>query len=132
VGVVVAKRDARILITGYNGAPAGMVHCSHECTCKTAYILPDQDVWPGQHLGSCKMVQPCLISVHGEANAVAYAAKHGVGLQDSQLFTTVSPCSNCAMLIINAGIYRVVYDFAHRDMSGVNLLLSAGVEVVKY
>lgn len=132
VGVVVAKRDARILISGYNGAPAGMPHCSHECTCKTAYVPPEDWAWPTDHRPSCKTVQPCMDSVHGEANAIAYAARHGVELNDSQLFTTVSPCLSCSMLIINTGIYRVVYDRRHRETRGLDLLASAGVEVVAY
>ncbi len=134
VGVVIATMDYRPLVSGYNGAPSGMVHCTHECTCKTAPWEHEEilRILPGRHHPSCKTVQPCLVSVHGEANAIAYAAKEGVRVNCSQLFTTVAPCHNCAMLIINSGIRRVMYERPHRDMSGVKLLDSAAVEVVAY
>src|SRR5687767_3879721 len=85
VGVVVA-RDGRVLVTGYNGTPAGMAHCRH-------------DYQTGE---------PCIDSVHAEANAIAFAARHGAKLDGAEMFTTYSPCLACAKLIINAGIVRVV------------------------
>lgn len=119
VGAVVS-RDGRTLVTGYNGAPAGMKHCFHEiCSCS----------WDSE---KCPKHSPCLISVHGEANVVAFAARHGVALNGADLHTTRLPCINCAMLIINSGIIRVVYDETHRETGGFDLLAQAGLEVVKY
>lgn len=131
VGVVIASSDYRPLVSGYNGAPAGMPHCDHTCKCK--YSPSDLLHGPlGIHTVSCPADKPCLISVHGEANAIAYAAREGVLVNKSQLFTTVAPCYPCAQLIINAGITRVVYQADHRDMRGVHLLNVASVEVIKY
>lgn len=130
VGVVIATSDYRTLANGYNGAPSGMPHCDHTCDCK--YQVTGMEFPILGHRSTCKSMPPCKVSVHGEANAIAYAARNGVAIGQSQLFTTVAPCYACAQLIINAGIVRVLFDNRHRDMTGVDLLDNAGVEVVKY
>jgi dCMP deaminase len=128
VGVVIATSDYRTLANGYNGAPAGMPHCDHACKC-ALLVLNDP---LGIHSSRCPAYNPCKVSVHGEANAIAYAARNGVAIGQSQLFTTVAPCYPCSQLIINAGIVRVIFAALHRDMSGVELLRHARVEVVQY
>lgn len=106
VGVVIAK-DGRVLSTGYNGAPAGMPHC-------TADNHPP-------------ITSTCSLSMHAEANAIAYAAREGVRVIGADLYTTFSPCVPCAMLIVNAGISRVVYLKEYRIPDGLDLLSRAGV-----
>lgn len=112
VGVVIA-REGRILVTGYNGAPAGMPHCEHP---------PDEATDDPTAVG-------CEISTHAEVNAIAWAARHGIRIEGADLFTTVSPCAACARVIINAGLTRVVCWHYYRNMTGVELLQQAGVEV---
>ena len=126
VGAVFA-RDGRILATGYNGAPAGLPHCNHACTCG----------FPGNpnmssHLDFCPSQQACFISEHAERNAVAFAARHGIALEGSHMYVTHMPCAPCAMSIINAGIERVIYQQPYRDESGVKLLLRAGLGVAAW
>lgn len=104
VGAVLAI-EGRILSTGYNGAPSGMNHCLHTND------------------------KPCKTAVHAEANAIAFAAKHGVATYESTLYTTHSPCLTCSHLIINAGIIRVVYWLVYRDSGPLDLLKSAGLGV---
>lgn len=101
----VASLDGRILSTGYNGAPTGTPHCTHPPS------------------------EPCQRSVHAEANAVAYAARHGVSLAGAELYATDSPCYTCACLLINAGISSVVFVRRYRDDSGLRLLADVGVKV---
>lgn len=118
VGAVIAQ-DTRVVATGYNGAPAGLPHCDHECDCGTP-----------EHIdGYCASLQPCAVAVHAEANAIAFAAKHGVVTDRATLYVTLSPCLSCARLIINAGITDVVYGEQYRNVSGLDLLRSAGVRV---
>lgn len=142
VGCIIATVDYRPLVSGYNGAPAGMPHCDHTCECRREKSRQlniiqldwsDPPLWvdPG-HEVSCPAIEPCVISVHAEANAIAYAARYGVRVEGGQLATTVGPCLNCAMLIINAGISRVLYSTPHRDTRGVELLERGGLEVVKW
>ena len=114
VGAVLA-RDGRVLSTGYNGAPSGLSHCEHYTGLKrsTSELAG----------GGCKT------AVHAEANAIAFAAKHGVRVEGSVLYTTHSPCNTCAFLIINAGVVKVVYGLLYRDFSGLTTLEDAGVVV---
>lgn len=129
VGVVIAL-DSRPLVSGYNGAPAGMPHCDHTCTCLPNIIRGGESmIWRAQlHEIGCPAGDPCDIAVHAEANAIAFAARHGVKLEGSTLFVTLSPCVPCAKLIINAGIVEVVYSTVYRDDAGIGLLNTAGVK----
>lgn len=132
VGVVVSS-GKRILCTGYNGAPSGMKHCQHHiCNClilsKDAdplVTLPDQ-----VHKDWCATKAPCEIAVHAEANAIAWAARHGISLDGAELFTTLSPCYKCAQLIIVAGIQTVYFGAEYRDTAGLELLANARLLVV--
>jgi dCMP deaminase len=106
VGALVV-RENRIISHGYNGAPSGMEHCKHR--------LLDPD-------------RPCKISVHAEVNTIAFAAKHGMSLKGSTLYTTHSPCLPCSQVIINTGIVEVFYGELYRDSEGVFLLEKAGLQ----
>lgn len=108
VGAVLS-RDGRVISLGYNGTPAGVAHCKHPET---------------EALGI-----GCTLAVHAEANAIAFAAKHGVATAGSELHVTNMPCLKCSQLIINAGIVRVSYIYTYRDPSGIILLKEGGVEV---
>lgn len=109
VGVVLAL-DGRVLSTGYNGAPSGVPHCTPE---------------------KCNAEKPCIDTIHAEANAIAFAARNGIVTKGASLFTTATPCRECAKLIINAGITEVVYDELYRDVSPIALLESVGIRVRK-
>ena len=112
VGAVV-HRDGRILVTGYNGAPAGLPHCSHECDCHLEYDQPTPDA----HRPECQVLKPCTKSQHAERNCIDWAARHGIRLEGAELVTTNTPCSQCAGSIINSGIKSVVslYEYRLRD-----------------
>lgn len=107
VGAVIAL-DGRSVSSGYNGAPAGLQHCRH---------LPED--------GS-----PCTLAVHAEANAIVYAARYGIPLSGSTLYTTMAPCYACALLIISAGIVRVVASSPYRKADGPELLAQSGIQYV--
>jgi dCMP deaminase len=157
-GAVLARRG-RILSTGYNGAPEGMPHCEHrEWKIDLTQAPPDwvrkllnEQVARG-HLrltdlhGMDRLVtdgrtvealltaeseprQGCTIAVHAEANAVAFAARYGVALEDTTCYCTISPCVACAQLLIQAGITRVVAARRYRDPEGTRLLVDARVLV---
>lgn len=122
VGAVVAQ-DGRIVATGYNGAPTGVKHCDHKCNCADLINEGSAD----NHERGCPAGEPCWISVHAEANAIAFAAKHGLPLDRCGIYTTHAPCFNCALLIKSAGIVHVIYDKPFRDMSGIEFLTKNGV-----
>lgn len=108
VGAVIS-RDGRILASGYNGTPTGMEHCSH-----------------------VDIRVPCVETVHAEANAIAFSAKYGISTDGSVIHTTHSPCLKCAQLIINAGIYMVVWRRSYRDQSGLDLLERADIACIPW
>lgn len=131
VGCVFA-RDGRILVTGYNGAPRGLPHCDHTCDCDLSNgVTPrgNNDDYGG-HDEFCNSRRGCTISVHAEANAVAFAAKHGVMLEGSELYCTLTPCIPCAQLIVNVGVVRVYVLVPYRIPDGEALLRTAGIEVI--
>lgn len=127
VGVVIA-REGRILSTGYNGAPAGMDHCDHS---QEAKIQFDPILQKEMYGAAGKPPDPgCKVAVHAEANAIAYAAQHGIKLAGADLYSTYMPCLPCAQLVINSGIQRVLVRTLYRDRSGMRLLEAAGVDMM--
>ena len=131
VGCVVA-RDSRILVTGYNGAPAGMEHCNHDCTCGDPRPSKKHGEQAVSHRHGCNALQPCMISVHAEANAVSFAARYGMSLDGAILYTTHTPCRPCSMLIVNAGIAAVVWDIDYLRDDGLQLLEAGKVGFGRY
>ena len=131
VGVLIVK-DNRILMTGYNGTPAGMAHCDHTCTCPKTNLDTGRRIVRlvrKDHLQECLLIAPCALAIHAEANAIAHAAREGISVDGAMLFTTLSPCVPCSQLIIASGIEEVTFLEAYRDSTGVSLLMDAGVAV---
>ena len=131
VGCVIA-RDSRILTTGYNGAPSGMAHCNHDCTCGQAKPIEGYGEGAMSHRNGCNALKPCILSVHAEANAIAFAARYGLMLQDAALYTTHMPCPNCCLLIVNSGLKVVVWEIDFRDESGLKTLEEGKVAFGRY
>lgn len=109
VGSVLVK-DNRIVSVGFNGTPAGFPNCCED-------TLPD---------GS--LVTKSIV-VHAEANALFWCAKTEIITEGATMYLTLSPCSTCALGLIQSGIKRVVYLEAYRDTSGIAVLEKAGVKV---
>ena len=120
VGAVIV-RDKRILTTGYNGAPQSIPSCKERCEC----IRENLGIASGTRQEMC-------YAVHAEQNAIVQAAKLGLSLEGATIYCTHQPCSICTRLIINSGIKRVVYDQGYPDEFSLQLLNSAGVEIVKF
>lgn len=127
VGVVI-HREGRILVQGYNGAPAGLPHCNHDCECGWDPESERAKLGAGHKLW-CPSTQPCTRAVHAEQNAIAFAARHGVKLEGAEMMVTHQPCLSCAMSIVNAGISFVGYQEPYRLPEGIGLLMEAGIEV---
>lgn len=120
--VIVVERH--VVATGYNGAPSGLPHClEHGCiTAQVAYPFLDGN---GRALPS---QDHCIRAVHAEANALLQAAKHGQAIgRDATLYTSASPCLACMMLIVAAGVRRVIYAEPYRLEMTEDLARSAGV-----
>ena len=95
-----------IISDGYNGTPSGFENvCEDENNVTKPYVL------------------------HAEANAITKIARSGNNSDGATLYVTTSPCIECAKLIIQAGIKRVVYGEKYRIEDGIRLLERAGIEL---
>ena len=116
VAAIIVK-NRRIISTGYNGTPPGIRNC---CEGGCPRCAAD-DVPSGAKLDEC-------ICAHAEENAIVQAAYHGVALEGSTLYCTISPCLACARMIITAGIKAVIFGKEYRfTEQAAGLLREAGV-----
>jgi len=77
-----------------------------------------------------KISQHCVRTLHAEQNAIIQAARFGIPLEGATLYCKMTPCRTCAMMIINAGIKRVVCEKRyHADADTIELFKQAGVEL---
>lgn len=107
VGALIVK-DKSIISDGYNGTPSGFENvCEDESGLTKQYVL------------------------HAEANAITKVAASTNNCSGATLYVTASPCIECAKLIIQSGIKRVVYSDEYRMRDGIELLEHARVEVVR-
>lgn len=105
VGALIVK-DKSIISDGYNGTPSGFENiCEDEQERTKPYVL------------------------HAEANAITKVAKSSNSSDGATLYVTASPCIECAKLIIQSGIRRVVYSELYRCSDGIELLKKAGVKI---
>ena len=105
VGALLVKNQM-IISDGYNGTPSGFENnCEDENNVSKPYVL------------------------HAEANAISKVARSHNSSDNATLYVTASPCIECAKLIIQSGIKRVVYGEKYRIMDGVELLERANIEI---
>lgn len=117
-GCVIVK-DKRIMTTGYVGSPAGLPHCD-EAGHDMREVFDSND----------NVTQHCVRTLHAEQNAIIQAARFGIPLEGATLFCKMTPCRTCAMMIINAGIKRVVCEKRyHADKDTIEMFKQAGVEL---
>ena len=105
VGALIVK-EKMIISDGYNGTPAGFEN-----------VCEDKDF----------RTKPYVL--HAEANAITKVAKSNNSSEGSTLYITTSPCMECAKLIIQSGIRRVVFCDSYRTREGIELLEKAGIQV---
>lgn len=115
----VLVRDRRVLSTGYNGPPRGMVHCDEIGCLREQMKIPS-----GERPELCR-------AVHAEQNAVIQAALGGVSPQGAEIYVTHHPCVICAKILINAGITKITYREGYPDNLSAEMLTEAGIELVK-
>lgn len=121
VGCLIVKDD-QVVSFGYNGTPKGFDNscedtiesCKNNCGC-----------------GGCETTVTKKEVLHAESNALTKIAKSTLSSDGADLYTTTAPCFDCAKLIIQSGITKVFYNEGYRDMSGVELLEKANINVIK-
>jgi dCMP deaminase len=105
VGALIVK-ERMIISDGFNGTPSGFDNCCEDEEGKTKWEV-----------------------LHAEANAILKVASSTQSTKGATLYITLSPCTDCSKLIHQSGIKRVVYANAYKDLSGLEFLQKAGVEV---
>ena len=105
VGALIVK-DRMVISDGYNGTPSGF-----------------ENEWEDDN----DTTKPYVL--HAEANAITKVAKSNNSSEGATLYITASPCMECAKLIIQAGIIRVVYSDKYRNVEGIELLERANIKV---
>ncbi|WP_152286108.1 deoxycytidylate deaminase [Flavicella marina] len=105
VGALIVK-GRMIISDGFNGAPTGFDNCCEDDNGDTKWMV-----------------------LHAEANAILKVAASTQSSKGATLYITLSPCKDCSKLILQAGITRVVYANAYKDLSGVDFLKQAGIQV---
>jgi dCMP deaminase len=106
VGALIVK-NKMIISDGYNGTPSGFENvCEDESGVTKPYVM------------------------HAEANAITKIARSNNSSEGATMYVTASPCIECAKLIIQAGIKRVIYSEKYRLVDGLELLQQAGIEVI--
>lgn len=107
VGALLVQGN-NVVSIGYNGPPPGEPHCTG----------------PG-----CAPTGKCTRSIHAERNAIMRYGR--LMCEDVDLYTTSSPCIDCARLIISREMRRVFYRHPYRLNEGLSALLAAGVQTYK-
>lgn len=105
-------RDGNILSYGFNGTPEGM---NNSC-----------EFHDGDKLVTCRDV------LHAESNAISKVARSHYSIEDSDIYVSISPCIECAKLIVQNKIRRVFFNDVYRDTMGLSYLIAAGVECYSY
>ena len=113
-------RDKQVLATGYVGSPAGLPHCDDVGHLMKKVIQENGEI--SEH---------CLRTVHSEQNAICQAAKRGISIEGATIYTRMTPCRTCAMLLINCGIQRVVCERKYQlAEESEQLFAEAGIKLV--
>jgi len=139
VGALLVK-NGMIISDGYNGTPSGFDNnCETEVKCDVDWEELSSSLDGGASIcrtydkdcNNCPhhylVTKPEVL--HAEANAITKVAKSTNSSEGSTMYVTLSPCLECAKLIIQAGIKRVVYMDEYRNTDGLELLKKAGIEI---
>ena len=120
VGAVIVGPNQRIVSTGYNGPPANYIE--EEKTC-SSFCLRNINNETSNDYSSCP-------SIHAEINAIAYANRRD--MEGGTIYITASPCMNCAKVIANSGIKRIIFnqDKDRETSNVVKFLIASKIEVI--
>lgn len=118
-GAIIVK-NKKIIATGYVGAPKGLPHCD-----EVGHLFKKSVDEKGNQSNHC------VRTTHAEQNAIVQAALHGVSTDGATIYCKMEPCLDCAKIIINAGIKRVVCEKKyHKAELTRQFFKEAGIELV--
>lgn len=112
-------KDNQIVVSGYVGSPPGLPHCDE--VGHLMKTVTNEDGTQSEH---------CMRTIHAEQNAICQAARRGVSVAGATIYCKLAPCRTCAMLLIAAGIKRVVAEYRyHAGSEAEEMLKTAGVQL---
>lgn len=120
VGALIV-RNKQIIATGYNGSPAGCMHCSDIGYCERK----KRGIPSGQGLEICR-------AGHAESNAIDQCAKYGISCDGATIYSTTQPCVFCAIRIIQSGIKEVIFKGDYPTGLATVLLEEANIKLTTY
>ena len=127
VGAIIVK-DQQIISDGFNGTPSRF---DNQCEDEKHKKLDRCSLCSQEHCEGCDNIE--LLTrpevMHAESNAITKCAKYGKATLGSTIYITHTPCIECAKLIIQAGIKRVVYKNFYKSLAGVEILRKSGIIV---
>ncbi|MFH1183032.1 MAG: deaminase [Candidatus Moraniibacteriota bacterium] len=103
-GCIIVK-NKQVISSGYNGSMPGVPHCSDEGKCYRRGI----DVRGAEKYDFCR-------SIHAEANAIALAAKEGLGVDGAVAYMTLFPCYMCIKTLVRSGIKEIIYEKGYESI----------------
>lgn len=116
-GCIIVK-DRRVLSTGYAGSPVGMPHCD-DAGHEMQKAIDENG----------KISEHCVRTLHAEMNAISQAARFGIPIDGATLYIKFTPCYNCAKMLVNVGIKRVVAQVKyHAGKKTINLFQKAKIK----
>lgn len=113
-----AVKDGNVLSMGFNGTPSGW---DNNC---------EDTIYTDHESGYRLKTKPEVI--HSEANMVCKAARDGVSLMGATAYVTIAPCVNCALLMLQSGISRLVFKDYYKTDLGIEILKKSNIKVDKY
>lgn len=144
VGCIIVSKNGQVISQGYNGTPTGYDNCCEIPLCSCKYVRgcavtekPIQEQMSVEYCAHIMYGHPCQYLtlttkkevLHAESNAISKCAKWISSTEGATLYVTLSPCFDCAKIIIQAGIKRVCYDEKYRDPAGIDFLQENGIQV---
>ena len=133
VGAILVK-EGRILSLGYNGVPSGAEHCN-----EMDWKLPEEGNW--------KEVNDCIMrdfltehnrfsqinEIHAEQNCLGYCSRNGISTEGAAMFSTLSPCTFCAKLLLASVIKEIYFDELYdREQEGLGFLINNKIKLFKF
>lgn len=138
VAAIIVK-DGRTISTGWNGVPSGFKHCEDIFVIKEKVCAEDESYYKEPKLYYIDNIEVTKMDFlqrhhefsekyecHAEQNCLAFAAKNNISTEGASIFITITPCPNCAKLILQSGIKKVYYKHIYdRSSDGFDLLKEA-------
>ena len=144
VGCIIVSEEGQVISQGFNGTPSGYDNCCEDPHCSCKYVrgcaITEKLIADQLSIDYCSKAlygRPCQYFtlstkkevLHAESNAISKCSKQITTTDNATLYVTLSPCFDCAKLIIQAGIKRVCYSEEYRDTSGIEFLKKNNIKV---